>query len=347
MYNLVLKPLLFLIPPEKAHHFVMRLLSFLHSLPGGKTILKQLYGVKSNDLKLDLMGLHFPNPIGVAAGFDKDGKYIEILSSLGFGFIEVGTVTPLPQDGNPKPRLFRIPKDEGLINRMGFNNLGVDHLVGRLKKLRASKTGSSIIVGGNIGKNKITPNENAVQDYILCFDALHPYVDYFVVNVSSPNTPGLRELQDKKPLTELLQTLQTKNLSKTKPRPILLKIAPDLNVQQLDDIVQIVLDTKIAGIVATNTTIDRSHLTTEGELLENIGAGGVSGEPVRIASDEILGYLSERLPTETTLIGVGGISSAQHAKSKFDKGASLIQLYTGFVYEGPGLISKILQSLQR
>ena len=292
------------------------------------------------------MGIRFPNPVGLAAGFDKDGKHIVGMASLGFGFIEVGTVTPKPQDGNPKPRLFRLPEDKALINRMGFNNEGLDALATRLEQLRKKGLPDGLIIGGNIGKNKVTPNEEAEQDYLLCFEKLFPWVDYFVVNVSSPNTPDLRALQDKGPLTEILSTLMSMNLSKTNPKPIFLKIAPDLNESQLLDIVEIVQETKIAGVIATNTTISRANLTTDTQVIERIGLGGVSGAPVRAMSTSVIQFLHDKSGGKFPIIGVGGIYSPQDAQEKLDSGASLIQVYTGFVYEGPVLIKRILKGIQ-
>jgi dihydroorotate dehydrogenase len=288
------------------------------------------------------MGLNFPNRVGLAAGFDKNAKHIESLSTLGFGFIEVGTVTPKPQDGNPQPRLFRLPKDAALINRMGFNNGGIDEMVARLKALKKQK----IIIGGNIGKNKITPNEDAISDYEICFNALFDYVDYFVLNVSSPNTPDLRALQDKEPLLKLLTAVQILNLAKASPKPLLLKIAPDLNESQLLDIVEIVQQTKLNGIIATNTTIERSALKTSTADIENIGMGGLSGKPVRAQSTAIITFLRKHLPKPFCIIGVGGIDSAEAAQEKLNAGADLIQIYTGMVYEGPGLVRKINEGMK-
>jgi dihydroorotate dehydrogenase len=274
-------------------------------------------------------------------GFDKNGEYVEPLSNLGFGFIEVGTVTPMPQPGNDKPRMFRLPNDEALINRMGFNNKGVDVMAERLRLLKDKHP--DIVVGGNIGKNKATPNEDAVNDYIKCFDRLFDVVDYFVVNVSSPNTPGLRELQEKEPLKKILNTLQQRNRKNDISRPILLKIAPDLTDAQLDDIIEIVAETKIAGIIATNTTISRENLATEKDLIAQ--TGGLSGRPVKERATEVIRYLSEKSNKAFPIIGVGGIHSAKDAKEKLDAGACLVQLYTGFIYEGPGLIKSICKEL--
>ncbi len=296
-------------------------------------------------LKKNILGLEFPNPVGLAAGFDKDGRHIEGLACLGFGFIEVGTVTPLAQAGNPKPRLFRLPGDRALINRMGFNNDGLEALVERLRKLRAKGIPQGIIIGGNIGKNKNTPNEEAERDYLRCFEALFPWVDYFVVNVSSPNTPNLRALQEKEPLTRLLSLLQEKNKAQEKPKPILLKIAPDLGDEQLAEIADIVRTTGLAGVIATNTTISRSNLSTPDQALENIGAGGLSGAPLRERATAVIRTLREKLGPDTVIIGVGGIDSAAAAQEKLLAGADLVQVYSGLVYEGPGLVRRILRAL--
>jgi dihydroorotate dehydrogenase len=277
--------------------------------------------------------------VGLAAGFDKNGEFIEEFSNFGFGFIELGTVTPLPQPGNDKPRMFRLPKDEALINRMGFNNKGVDVLARKLKNVDRN----GLILGGNIGKNKNTPNEQAVDDYVKCFDALFDVVDYFVVNVSSPNTPGLRELQEKAPLMHILNTLQKRNLKNGISRPILLKIAPDLTESQLDDIVEIVQETKIAGLIATNTTVSRADLLTTGLVVNEMG--GLSGKPVRDKSTQVIKYLHQKSKGSFPIIGVGGIHSAKDAQEKLDAGASLVQIYTGFIYEGPGLVKSILKGL--
>lgn len=296
---------------------------------------------RSGDV-IKCFGLEFPNGVGMAAGFDKDGEYMHELASLGFGFVEVGTVTPVAQDGNPKPRLFRLKKDHALINRMGFNNQGLEHLVERLKDRP-----EDIIIGANIGKNKVTPNEQATEDYLKCFHALHPYVDYFVVNVSSPNTPGLRELQEHEPLTRLLSTLREADRSKDISRPILLKIAPDLNQSQLDDIIEIVAECGIAGIIATNTTIDRSALTTDVHEVEQIGNGGLSGDPLRERATEVTRYIHERAEGRFELIGVGGIRHAKDATERMSAGASLVQVYSGFVYEGPGMVKRLLSGIRK
>ncbi|RZK82104.1 MAG: quinone-dependent dihydroorotate dehydrogenase [Pedobacter sp.] len=341
MYQLI-KPVFFKFDPEKVHHFVVKRLKWFHEhFPLGQTILRSSFDVNIKGLEREVFGIKFRNPVGLAAGFDKNGEYIEALSNIGFGFIEVGTVTPLPQPGNDKPRMFRLEADKAIINRMGFNNKGVDTLAERLRLLKSKN--STIVIGGNIGKNKNTPNEEAVSDYIKCFDRLHEVVDYFVVNVSSPNTPGLRALQEKEPLKELLNTLQQRNLKNEVTRPILLKIAPDLTDEQLDDIIEIVNETGIAGVIATNTTIDRNGLYTREEVKNE--AGGLSGKPLTKRSTEVIRYLSENSNKAFPIIGVGGIHSAKDAQEKLAAGASLVQLYTGFIYEGPGLIKDICKEL--
>jgi dihydroorotate dehydrogenase len=297
--------------------------------------LKSIYEVEDQRLEREVFGLKFKNPVGLAAGFDKDAKLYNELSDFGFGFIEIGTLTPKPQDGNPKKRLFRLKEDSAIINRMGFNNGGVAAAVLRLQKNKG------VLIGGNIGKNKVTPNENATSDYLICFDALFNHVDYFVVNVSSPNTPNLRELQEKKPLTELLNTLQSHNLLHKSPKPILLKIAPDLTDEQLLDIIDIVNDSKIAGVIATNTTISREGLQSENK----VETGGLSGKPLTNRSTEVIRFLSDKSNKAFPIIGVGGIHSAEDALEKLEAGASLVQLYTGFIYEGPNLIKEINQAI--
>ena len=309
-------------------------------IPGKMWSWRLIFKVKDTRLEREVFGLKFDNPVGLAAGFDKDAKLFDELASFGFGFIEIGTVTPLPQDGNPKPRLFRLNDDSGLINRMGFNNQGIEAVVARLRRKK-----SDIIIGGNIGKNKVTPNEEAANDYAICFEKLFPYVDYFAVNVSSPNTPGLRDLQEKAPLTALLNSLQELNNKKDKRKPILLKIAPDLTNEQLDDIVDIVADTKIDGVIATNTTIDRSGLKTDKNKVDAIGNGGLSGKPVGLRSTEVIKYLADKSNRAFPIIGVGGIHSAEDALEKLDAGATLLQVYTGFIYEGPSLVKRINKAI--
>ena len=341
MYKLFIKPFAFLFSPEKAHHLTLVVLKTVLAIPLISQVFKSFFKINHSSLHRDLFGLHFENPVGLAAGFDKDGQHYKAMSTLGFGFIELGTVTPKGQGGNPLPRLFRLPSDEALINRMGFNNEGVEALVERLKKGKPK----NLIIGGNIGKNKITPNSQAHEAYTYCFEALFPYVDYFVVNVSSPNTPNLRDLQEKEPLTKLLSLLQELNQQKTKPKPILLKIAPDLTDTQLDDIWDIVQITKIDGIIATNTTISRADLNTPKNRIEEIGNGGLSGQPVKERSTEVIRYLNNISNGQLTIIGVGGIASAADAIEKLDAGASLIQIYSGLIYEGPSLVKRINKAL--
>ncbi|MFN4300044.1 MAG: quinone-dependent dihydroorotate dehydrogenase [Thermaurantimonas sp.] len=341
MYSAV-RRLLFTLEPEKAHHLTMSALSALYSIPFGELLLRKTF--YTPDYKpFDWKGLHFRHPIGLAAGFDKDGKYLAPLSALGFSFIEVGTVTPLPQPGNERPRLFRLPADRALINRMGFNNEGVHALAARLKKEKPK----NLIIGGNIGKNKITPNDEALRDYVTCFEVLHEHVDYFTVNVSSPNTPGLRALQDKKPLEEIITHLRKHPLQSAIYKPVLLKIAPDLTDEQIDDIAEVCANTGLDGIVATNTTISRDGLKTPKSQVNSIGSGGLSGLPIQKASDEVLVKIAKRISTDTLLIGVGGIFTADDVQRKFDSGARLVQVYTGFVYEGPRMVQQIVKNLSK
>ena len=334
------RSLLFLLNPERAHFASVGAIKLLLRIP----LLKWIIKAPSDAPKLSrkVFGLNFPNPIGLAAGFDKDATCFEEMGQLGFGFVEIGTVTPMPQDGNPTPRLFRLKKDQALINRMGFNNQGVNAAIARLKNRRPD---SQLIIGGNIGKNKWTPNEEANQDYINSFKALFPFVDYFAVNVSSPNTVNLRALQEKEPLLRLLNELKLINASYPSPKPILLKIAPDLSNEQLDDIVDIALELPLDGIIATNTTISRQGLKTNDRVVESIGAGGLSGAPVANRSTEVIRYLNTKLEGKVPIIGVGGIHSKEDALEKLDAGASLIQLYTGFIYEGPSLIKSIKKAI--
>ena len=311
----------------------------MHKIPGAPFLFRFLYSVNDKRLETEVFGLKFKNPVGLAAGFDKNAVLYNELSDLGFGFIEIGTLTPVGQQGNPKKRLFRLKNNNAIINRMGFNNDGVREAVERLKKNKG------VLIGGNIGKNKLTPNEDATSDYLICFEALYDYVDYFVVNVSSPNTPNLRELQEKEPLKQLLQTLQNENVSKPKQKPILLKIAPDLSDSQLLDIIAIVTETKIAGVIATNTTLSREGLQSEINP-EVIGeSGGLSGKPLEKRATEVIRFLSEKSNKAFPIIGVGGIHSAEDAIQKLEAGASLIQLYTGFIYEGPALVKAINTSI--
>lgn len=336
MYKSFIRPILFRFDPEKIHQFTFSFLRSTFKIPGVKNLLKNKYAVEDENLEREIMGLKFKNPVGLAAGFDKDAKLYKELGGLGFGFVEIGTLTPEPQVGNPKKRLFRLQSDSAIINRMGFNNGGVQDAVKRLKENHGE-----VLIGGNIGKNKHTPNDKAVADYEICFEALFPVVDYFVVNVSSPNTPNLRELQDKEPLTDLLNTLQKLNQNKLESKPILLKIAPDLTEEQLLDIIEIVKDTNIDGVIATNTTISREGLTS-GNKEE---AGGLSGKPLTNRSTEVIRFLSEKSNQAFPIIGVGGIHSPEDALEKLAAGASLIQLYTGFIYEGPKLIKNINRAI--
>ncbi|MCQ2958746.1 MAG: quinone-dependent dihydroorotate dehydrogenase [Bacteroidales bacterium] len=336
-YTTIVRPVLFKFDPEVIHTFTINWLSFLGKVPGVKSYLKWNFGVKpDSSLEREVFGLKFPHPVGLAAGLDKNAKAYEALGAMGFAFVEVGTVTPRPQPGNPKPRLFRLPNDKGIINRMGFNNNGVEAMVKNLKKRK-----SNLIVGGNIGKNEVTPNENAVDDYLAGFNALYDYVDYFVVNVSCPNQQNLRELQQKEPLTNLLQTLCDANASKPVKKPVLLKISPDLTNEQLDDIIAIVENTDIAGVVATNTTTSRENLSYSKEFIDSIGNGGLSGAPETKRSTEVIRYLHEKSQGAFPIIGVGGVMTPEDAYEKIQAGASLIQVYSGFIYEGPRIIKKI------
>ncbi len=347
MYKRIILPILFRFDAETIHHTVTRLLQLVLSIPGVSAICRKLYVVDDKRLARTVFGLTFPNPIGIAAGFDKNAELISELSDLGFGFVEIGTVTPRPQPGNPRPRLFRLKDDGGLINRMGFNNKGVGPATERLRHFAKNRGGRHVIVGGNIGKNKDTPNENALNDYLISFRELFDAVDYFVVNVSSPNTPGLRDLQEREPLTRLLTALQQENRQHPSPKPVLLKIAPDLTNGQLDDIISIVAETGIAGIIATNTTTSRDGLTTNSAAVSQMGAGGVSGLPLRERATEVIRYLHQQSGGAFPIIGVGGIASPEDAQEKLRAGASLVQVYTSFIYEGPGLAKRINKALLR
>jgi len=340
LYKLLIRPILFLFPPEFIHHFAFQFLRFVFRIPFASSIIKSFYDFNHQSLETEVCGIKFRNPVGLAAGFDKDAKLINELACFGFGFIEIGTLTPKPQIGNPKPRLFRLKEDSALINRMGFNNEGVLEAVLRLKY-----RDPEIVIGGNIGRNNDTPNDRAFQDYEYCFEALFDVVDYFVLNVSSPNTPELRELQYKEPLRRLLSRVRDRSRSKLDPKPIFLKIAPDLNNAQLDDIVAIVLETKINGIIATNTTTKREGLKTSDSRVKSIGQGGLSGVPISNMANEVIKYLKEKLPPDVTIMGVGGIFGAEDALGKLNSGAKLIQIYTGFIYEGPALIKRINKAI--
>ncbi|TAI49414.1 quinone-dependent dihydroorotate dehydrogenase [Flagellimonas allohymeniacidonis] len=341
MYRLLIRPILFLLDAETAHHFSFKMIRLLSTLGLG-IIFRKKFALQDPKLERKVFGLSFKNPVGLAAGFDKDAILYNELSDFGFGFVEIGTLTPKPQKGNPKKRLFRLIEDQAIINRMGFNNKGVFEAVEHLKKKHR------VLIGGNIGKNKLTPNEDAVKDYLICFEALFEHVDYFVVNVSSPNTPGLRELQDKKPLTKLLKRLKKENSKLAEKleileKPILLKIAPDLTDVELLDIIDIVNNTKIDGVIATNTTVVREDLKSPLYLTEE--KGGLSGKPLSQRSTDVIRFLAEKSNKAFPIIGVGGIHSAEDALEKLDAGADLLQLYTGFVYEGPSLIKQINQAI--
>jgi dihydroorotate dehydrogenase len=334
VYKLILR-FLFLMPAETAHYFTLNVFKVILKVPFAEQIIRSFFFKQK---PVQFLGITFPNRVGLAAGFDKNARYLREFKTLGFGSVEIGTVTPLPQPGNDKPRLFRLLKDKAIINRMGFNNDGADAIAERLKTRP-----KGIIVGGNIGKNKVTPNEEAQRDYEICFEKLYDYVDYFVVNVSSPNTPNLRALQDKEPLMKILSSLVTKRKSKAIQKPILLKIAPDLTANQLNDVVEIVTESGIEGIVATNTTISRENLLTPAEKVEAIGMGGLSGKILHAHSTEVLSYIHQKSRGSIPMIGVGGIHNTQTALAKMEAGASLVQLYTGFIYEGPGLVKKIAE----
>jgi dihydroorotate dehydrogenase len=350
MYKL-LRRLLFCFPTEAVHHFSMNMMKLGCYAGFVRKAVTARCNPDNDTLSKELFGLRFKNPVGLAAGFDKNALYLTELEALGFGFVEIGTVTPQPQAGNDKPRLFRLPKDQALINRMGFNNEGVKVVAKRLKEWREKP--SSLIIGGNIGKNKITPNEEAWKDYEICFRALFDCVDYFVVNVSSPNTPGLRELQEKDSLRKILSHLQTINRHESgveeeqKPKPLLLKIAPDLTWQQIDDVIDLAMEIKLDGLVATNTTISREQLQTTNDKVQAIGAGGLSGAPVRKRSTEIVRYIHQKTNGKLPIIASGGIFTAADAKEKLAAGASLVQVWTGFIYEGPAIVKKICKGLHK
>ena len=352
MYK-ILRTLLFTFSAERVHYFSMNSLRIICRLPLGKALLTRLFKPDNNNLPTQIFNLQFANKVGLGAGFDKNARYLNELEALGFGFVEIGTVTPLAQAGNEQPRLFRLPKDKALINRMGFNNDGVEAVVKNLKAWRAKRLNAydqqdvknKLIIGGNIGKNKLTPNDTAWKDYVICFTALHPWVDYFVVNVSSPNTPGLRELQEKESLRKILTELQNLNRSFTIQKPILLKIAPDLTTQQIDDVIDLAMEIKLDGLVACNTTISRQLLKTDTGLVNAIGAGGLSGLPVKQRSTEIIKYICEKTNGQLPVIGSGGIFIAADAREKLAAGAALVQVWTGFIYEGPAIVKNICKGI--
>ncbi len=357
MYK-ALRSFLFLFDPEWVHYFAMNSLRWLCYIPFVKKLIARRLTVNASGISHELFGLHFKNPVGLAAGFDKNALYLNELEALGFGFVEIGTVTPKPQDGNEKPRLFRLPKDKALINRMGFNNHGVKAVAERLRqwksykksrstsRLSSQKNGTPLIIGGNIGKNKVTPNEEAWRDYEICFRELFDCVDYFVVNVSSPNTPGLRELQEKDSLRKILSHLQTINQQHSVPKPLLLKIAPDLTREQIDDVIDLALEIRLDGLVAANTTINRAGLLTDQARLAAIGAGGLSGKPLTARATEIVQYIHQQTNGRIPVIASGGIFTAADAKEKLQAGAALIQVWTGFIYEGPGIAKNICKELR-
>ena len=348
MYNL-LRSILFLFDAEKVHYFSMGIFRFLCGIGLIRRLIHRIFTLEKTHLQKKVFGLSFTNPVGLGAGFDKNASYLRELSAMGFGFVEIGTVTPRPQQGNDKPRLFRLPADKALINRMGFNNDGVKKIAERLRDWRVDNplgVPGRLIIGGNIGKNKDTPNEDAWMDYEKCFQALFDYVDYFVVNVSSPNTPGLRALQEKDALSKILSHLQSINNLKPERKPLLLKIAPDLTQTQLDDIIDLAEEVKLDGLVATNTTIDRNLLSvSSGKVAEAKGAGGLSGIPLRKRSTEVVQYIAGKTGGRLPVIASGGIFSAADAKEKLDAGATLIQVWTGFIYEGPATAKKICKGL--
>lgn len=339
-YKSLIRPVFFKMDPEVVHYKAIELLNFVMKLPFAKSIFKSMYSVENPKLRRTVFGIDFPNPVGLAAGFDKNAVCYQNFSNLGFGFIEIGTVTPRAQDGNPKKRLFRLMDDKAIVNRMGFNNEGVEVVLARLKKNKGK-----VIIGGNLGKNKITPNENAMDDYEVSFNTLYNYVDYFVVNVSSPNTPNLRDLQEKDPLKKILNRLKTIDNHKGASKPILLKIAPDLTDSQLDDIIEIVTETKIDGVIATNTTISRDELKTPKKIIDEIGAGGLSGAPLKNRSTEVIKYIATKSNKSFPIIGVGGIYTAEDAYEKLEAGADLVQVYSGFIYEGPAIVRNINKGL--
>ncbi len=369
MYKII-RSILFLFPPEGVHYFSMNGLKLLCRL-GFRKLITNIFKPKGKT-HYSIFNIQFSNRVGLGAGFDKNAKYLRELEALGFGFVEIGTVTPLPQPGNEKPRVFRLPKDKALINRMGFNNDGVEVIAKRLKEWKESRESgvrsqestangsrlmtndSRLILGGNIGKNKNTPNEEAWKDYEICFQELHPYVDYFVVNVSSPNTPGLRELQEKESLRKILTHLQAINAAQSQPKPLLLKIAPDLTQEQIDDVIDLAIEIKLDGLVAANTTTGRSELTnkdarlkTQESRLKSIGSGGLSGLPLKNRSTEIVKYIFEKSNGKIPVIASGGIFTGTDAREKIDAGASLVQVWTGFIYEGPGIVKRICKTLTR
>lgn len=342
LYKSLIRPVFFLFDPETIHHFVISALKIFFRIPGKKWAVRTICKVDEELTRVKIAGITFPNRVGLAAGFDKNAEVYNELSNFGFGFIEIGTVTPLAQPGNPRPRLFRLRSDKGLINRMGFNNQGLEAAIEQLKKRK-----TKAIIGGNIGKNTLTPNEKAVNDYLTCFKGLFPYVDYFVVNVSCPNITDLHELQDENYLDEILRKVMAENNSGSNPRPVFLKISPDLNNNQLDSAINLVLKNKISGIIATNTSIQRKNLSISETKIKSIGNGGLSGKPLQNRSDEIIRYVRERAGNQFAIIGVGGIFSPKDAILKIKAGADLVQIYSGFIYEGPFMVSRINKAIAK
>ena len=340
MYKLLIRPFLFLFDPEKIHHFSFSSLRFFNKIPFVSSLIRSIFVVEDTRLERELFGLTFKNPVGLAAGFDKNAVLYNELANFGFGFIEIGTVTPEGQEGNPKKRLFRLKDDQGIINRMGFNNEGLETAITQLKKNKGK-----LLIGGNIGKNTQTKPENYTADYLTCFNGLHPYVDYFVLNVSCPNVGSHAKLNDKDYLEELIGAVQKANKNFDTQKPILLKIAPDLNPNQLDEIIGLIAITKLDGVIASNTSMDRSGLKATEERLNEIGNGGLSGQPIKAKSTQVIKYLSEKSNKAFPIIGVGGIHSAEDALEKLEAGADLVQIYTGFIYEGPKLIKKINKAI--
>lgn len=340
MYKRLLRPIFFLFDPEKIHHFTFSLIQLTSKIPGFKTIFRMLYLIEDKRLERHIFGLKFKNPVGLAAGFDKNAVLYNELANFGFGFIEIGTVTPKGQPGNPKKRLFRLKTDQGIINRMGFNNDGVEAAIAQLKKNKGH-----LIIGGNIGKNTATKPEDYTKDYLACFNALHPYVDYFVLNVSCPNVDSHAKLNDKDYLEELIGAVQAANNTFKIQKPILLKIAPDLNDGQLDEIIDLVQQTNLDGVIASNTSVNRSGLKASKETLGVIGNGGLSGQPIKDRSTRVIKYLATKSKQSFPIIGVGGIHSVADALEKIEAGASLVQVYTGFIYEGPRLVRDINKAL--
>ena len=340
MYKTFIRPVLFLFDPERIHYLIINVLSLLFKIPGIKAAVEKCFTISDHKLEKEVFGIRFPNPVGLAAGFDKDAKMLDELAAFGFGFIEIGTLTPKPQQGNPTPRLFRLPKDKALINRMGFNNAGVIDAVDRLKNRK-----SGMIIGGNISKNNDTTSQYAYRDYEYCFEALYNVVDFFVINVSSPDTPDLRNLQEKEPLKKLLKRMQDRMKQKPTSKPLLLKIAPDLTEKQLDDIVEIVTDARIDGIIATNTTISREKLITSEDSVKKMGDGGLSGLPLKDTSTQTIKYLRGKLGEKIRIIGVGGIFTPADAIQKLNAGADLVQIFTGFIYEGSSIVKKINKAI--